>query len=251
MKVIGLIPARYKSSRFPGKPLIKILDKPMIIWVCEIVERALGRENTYVATDDEKIDELVRRFGYNTIMTSETCLTGTDRLWEAAQKIDADIYVNIQGDEPTLDPKEILNVVEAKKNNMDIIVNGMTKLTESEDPCNINIPKVLVNKFNELIYMSRLPIPGVKNNGEEPDYYKQVCIYAFTFEELKLYGECIQKANYEKYEDIEILRFFDLGKKIQMIEMNVSSLAVDTPEDVNLVEAWLSRENKKNMIGSK
>lgn len=241
MKIIGIIPARYKSSRFPGKPLTRILEKPMIIWVCEIVEKALGKENTYVATDDDRIRKVVTDYGFNVVLTSETCLTGTDRLWEVAQQIDADIYMNIQGDEPTLDPDEILRIAEIKQTYPDYIVNGMTKLSEYEDPHNVNIPKVLVNKFNDLIYMSRLAIPGLKSSGK-PIYYKQVCIYAFNYEELKTYGSCTKKAEYEKFEDIEILRFFDLGKKIKMVETKASSLAVDIPEDVQAVENALLKK---------
>lgn len=238
MKVIGIIPARYKSSRFPGKPLALILNRPMIIWVCEIVEKALGKENTYVATDDKRIEKTVLEHGYKVVMTSENCLTGTDRLWEVAQKIEADIYVNIQGDEPTLDPKEILRIVEVKKQNPDFIVNGMTKILENEDPANVNLPKVLVNNKNELIYMSRLPIPGIKSSGT-PTYYKQVCIYAFNYDELKAYGTCSEKVYYEKFEDIEILRFFDLEKSIKMVETKANSLAVDVPEDIFFVEKVL------------
>lgn len=238
MKVIGIIPARYKSSRFPGKPLALILNKPMIIWVCEIVEKALGKENTFVATDDKQINSIVSSYGYNVIMTSESCMTGTDRLWEVAQQVKADIYVNIQGDEPTLDPNEILSIIELKKQNPGFIINGMTRILDSEDPENINIPKVLVNIDNELIYMSRLPIPGVKSTGN-PVYYKQVCIYAFNYEELKAFGKCSQKAYYEQFEDIEILRFFDLGKRIKMAETKASSLAVDIPEDILIVEKFL------------
>jgi 3-deoxy-manno-octulosonate cytidylyltransferase (CMP-KDO synthetase) len=241
MKVIGIIPARYKSSRFPGKPLALILNKPMIIWVCEIVEKALGKENTYVATDDKRIEETVFKHGYKVVLTSENCLTGTDRLWEVAQKIDADIYVNIQGDEPTLDPNEILRIVEVKKQNPDFVVNGMTRILDKEDPANLNLPKVLVNNKNELIYMSRLPIPGVKGSGT-PNYFKQVCIYAFNFDELKAYGTCTEKAYYEKFEDIEILRFFDLNKKIKMVETKATSLAVDVPEDIMAVESALQSQ---------
>lgn len=241
MKVVGIIPARYKSSRFPGKPLTLILNKPMIIWVCEITEKAIGKENTFVATDDSQIKSVVEEYGYNVVMTSEDCLTGTDRLWEVAQKIEADIYINIQGDEPTLDPNEIIRIVDVKKENPQYIINGMTKLTSEEDPKNINIPKVLVNNNNELIYMSRLPIPGIKSSGK-PEYYKQVCIYAFNYEELKAYGSYNQKAYYEKFEDIEILRYFDLGKRVKMVETKTTSLAVDLPEDVIAVERYLSRQ---------
>ena len=240
MKVIGIIPARYKSSRFPGKPLALILNKPMIIWVCEIVEKALGKENTYVATDDDRIEEVVTQHGYKVVMTSENCLTGTDRLWEVAQKIEADIYVNIQGDEPMLDPDEILKIIEVKKQYPAFIVNGMTKILDNEDPSNVNLPKVLVNNKNELIYMSRLPIPGIKSKGT-PIYYKQVCIYAFTYDELKAYGTCNEKAVYEKFEDIEILRFFDLDKKIKMVETKASSLAVDVLEDIVAVESAIQK----------
>jgi len=242
MKVIGIIPARFKSSRFPGKPLALILNKPMIIWVCEIVEKALGIENTFVATDDVRIQKIVLKHGFNVIMTSENCMTGTDRLWDVAQQIKADIYVNIQGDEPMLDPNEILKIVELKKDYPDFIINGMTKITENEDPKNINLPKVLVNKNNDLIYMSRLPIPGIKSGGI-PVYYKQVCIYAFTHDELLAYGTCTEKAYYEKFEDIEILRFFDLDKKIKMVETSSSSLAVDVPQDIKNVEIALKLKN--------
>lgn len=240
MKIIGIIPARYKSSRFPGKPLALIMQKPMIIWVCEIVEKALGKANTYVATDDIRIKEIVSLYGYNVVMTSDNCLTGTDRLWEVAQNIKADIYVNIQGDEPTLDPDDILKIVELKKQNPDFIVNGMTRMLDSEKPTNVNIPKVVVNNKYELIYMSRLPIPGVKGLGK-PIYYKQVCIYAFNYDELKLYGSRNEKSYYEEFEDIEILRFFDLGKRIKMLETKASSLAVDIPEDIAIVEKALNQ----------
>lgn len=238
MKVIGVIPARYKSSRFPGKPLIHLLGKPMIIWVCEIVEKALGKENTYVATDDNRIKNIVEEFGFKVVMTSENCLTGTDRVAEVSRKIDADIYINIQGDEPLLNPEDILNVLEAKINNPDFITNGMKPLEEDENPENINIPKVLVNNKNELIYMSRLPIPGIKSRKiEKPIYFKQVCIYAFSKNELSLFANENCKAKYEEFEDIEILRFFDLGCKIKMVRTISESYAIDVPDDLLLVES--------------
>lgn len=237
MKKIGIIPARYKSSRFPGKPLALILGKPMILHVADIVEKALGKDNTYIATDSEKIKEVVERAGYNVVMTSEDCLTGTDRLSEVAKKVDADIYINIQGDEPMVNPLDILKIAKVKEDNFNFIINGMSKLTEEEDPENINIPKVLVNKDNELIYMSRLAIPGIKDVIKgKPLYKKQVCIYAFNKQELDAFGKTTGKAKFELYEDIEILRFFDLNMPIKMVETTGSSLAVDVPEDIELVE---------------
>ncbi|SFZ90128.1 3-deoxy-manno-octulosonate cytidylyltransferase (CMP-KDO synthetase) [Flaviramulus basaltis] len=237
MRKIGIIPARYKSSRFPGKPLVKIAGIPMIIRVAEIVSEALGKENTYVATEDDRIKEVVEKHGFNVIMTSESCLTGTDRVWEVAQKIDADVYLNIQGDEPLLNPLDILKIAKEKENFPNYVINGMIDIGPDEDPNNINLPKVLVNNKNELIYMSRLPIPGIKDLSKgRPIYKKQVCIYAFNYEELKSFGESSEKAAYENYEDIEILRFFDFLIPIKMVETSSSSLAVDVFEDVKKVE---------------
>ncbi len=244
IKIIGVIPARYKSSRFPGKPLIELLGKPMIIWVCEAVEKALGKSNTFVATDDYRIKDIVENYGYNAVMTSENCLTGTDRLAEVAEKIEADIYVNIQGDEPLLNPIDILTVIDAKLKFPEFITNGMKVLEKDEDPCNINIPKVLVNNKDELIYMSRLPIPGVKSNNQLPIYYKQVCIYAFTKNELKLFAGQSKKAEYEFFEDIEILRFFDIGCRVKMVNTISQSYAIDIPEDVMIVESKLKELTK-------
>ena len=246
MKAVGIIPARYKSSRFEGKPLALILGKPMILYVCEIVSKALGNENTFVATDDVRIFNCVTENGYNAVMTPDTCLTGTDRLFEAAKQIEADIYINIQGDEPMLNPNDIITIKNIKENNMEFIINGMAKLNDNEDPTDINIPKVLCNKNNELIYMSRLAIPGIKDISKgKPVYYKQVCIYAFTYKELEAYTLLNKKAYYENFEDIEILRFFDLGKRIKMVETTAVSLAVDNPEDIEKVEMALEMFNAK------
>lgn len=242
MNVVGIIPARYESSRYPGKPLIKLLNKPMIIWVSEIVAKALGKENTYVATDSNLIGDIVEKAGFNVVMTSSKCLTGTDRIYEASLKIEADIYLNIQGDEPLIDPKDIFEVLAMKRKYLGAVTNGMKKLSIHEDPNDINIPKVLVNENNDLIYMSRLAIPGIKSKkNERPQYYKQVCIYAFTKEELSKFASKDKKAEYERFEDIEILRLFDLGIPVKMVETISNSLAVDIPGDVEKVEAEMRR----------
>ena len=238
MKIVGVIPARYKSSRFEGKPLAAIYGKPMIIHVAEKVEQALGKENTYVATDDERIAGEVTKFGYQVVMTSRSCKTGTDRIWEFAQQIDADIYVNIQGDEPMVSPNDILKVVNEKKDNIGYVTCGMLPISDKEDPNDVNIPKVLVNKNSELIYMSRLPIPGIKDlfGQDKPNYLKQISIYGFTYKDLKIYGENEEKATYENFEDIEILRFFDFNVPVKMVMMEKETIAVDNPEDIERVE---------------
>ena len=243
MKIIGVIPARYNSSRFEGKPLALINAKPMIIHVAEQVEKALGRENTYIATDDYRISELAESYGYNSVMTSELCLTGTDRLWEFAKKVKADIYINVQGDEPMVSPIDIKSIINEKKKNMDYVINGMLPLSKSESAHDINIPKVLVNKDNNLIYMSRLPIPGSKDlrNKSNPIFLKQVCIYAFSYDQLKVFGTNSEKAEYEYFEDIEILRFLDFNIPIKMVMMKKETIAVDNPKDIERVEKALNK----------
>lgn len=250
MKIVGVIPARYQSSRFPGKPLVDLNGVPMIIRVARIVEKALSKENTYIATDNYKIKDLVESYGFKAIMTSEHCLTGTDRVYDFSKIIKADIYVNVQGDEPLLNYLDIKKIIEAKKTYMDYVINGMCSLSPDEDPLNVNIPKVVTNKFNDLMYMSRLALPGTKSNEKDYflDYKKQVCIYAFTQNQLLLFGSQKEKSKFEYYEDIEILRFFDLKVPIKMVETSGSSLSVDVIKDVEKVEKELIKLEGKNKI---
>jgi 3-deoxy-manno-octulosonate cytidylyltransferase (CMP-KDO synthetase) len=217
MKVSGIIPARYKSSRFPGKPLVKIAGKPLVLHVAEKAAAALGKENIFIATEDERIEKEVMNAGYNAVMTSD----------------------NIQGDEPMVDPQDIINVMKAKQQFQDAVINGMCLLNENENAENINIPKVVVNSRNDLIYMSRLAVPGIKSGNLKPRYLKQVCIYAFNFDELKQFGSMKNKAEFEMFEDIEILRFLELGIPVKMVFTSGNTLAVDVPDDVSKVEAAL------------
>lgn len=237
MEILGVIPARYKSSRFPGKPLAKINGRELVLRVCDKVSQSLGKKFV-VATDDERIRKVVEDEGFEVVMTSSEHLTGTDRVAEVAKHRSADIYVNIQGDEPLIYPDDIQKILAQKLKTPNYIINGMCNLSEIEDPSNINIPKVLVNKDNDLIYMSRLAIPGIKSGGI-PSYKKQVCIYAFTKSELEAFSNYGKKASFEAFEDIEILRFLDLGFKIKMVEVNATQ-AVDEPNDIHLVENILN-----------
>ncbi|NLC35226.1 MAG: 3-deoxy-manno-octulosonate cytidylyltransferase [Alcaligenaceae bacterium] len=242
MRTVVLIPARYASSRYPGKPLVKLLGKPMILWVAELSAKAVGADNVYIATEDERIAAVVRQAGYQAVMTSSSALTGTDRLAEAAQQIAADIYINVQGDEPLVRPADILRAIEEKKAAPDSVINGFCWLAADENPQSVNIPKVITNEKNELVYMSRNVIPGFKEEKHAPgNYKKQVCIYAFSREELLAFKAFGRKSALEQSEDIEILRFMELGKKIRMYETQPGSLAVDTPGDVARVEAALRR----------
>ena len=241
MKTVIIIPARFKSSRFPGKPLTPILGKPMILWVAELCVQAIPIESVFIATDDSRIKKVVEDAGFSVVMTSEKALTGTDRIADAANQIDADIYINVQGDEPLLDPNDILSIIDAKKKYPNEIINGYCKISDNEDPESVNIPKVVFNENNEVMYMSRQLIPGSKSKQlKPPTYFKQVCIYAFNKEELQAYVDFGRKGTLEHYEDIEILRFLDIGSTIRIVETKKASLAVDVPEDVIRVEEVLS-----------
>jgi 3-deoxy-manno-octulosonate cytidylyltransferase (CMP-KDO synthetase) len=240
MKTVIIIPARYKSSRFPGKPLIKLFNKPMIQWVAETSEKVVGKENVYVATEDARIKNAVEQMGYCAIMTSERNLTGTDRIAEASQTINADIYVNVQGDEPLVHPEDIQKIISAKKEFPRDVINGYTTIEQNENPNDINIPKVIFSEDKRLIYISRKALPGFKEQKNAPNkYYKQVCIYAFSKKELLSYNQFGRKSNLEKSEDIEIVRFLELGQNIRLVKTRPGSLAIDTPEDIPKVESIL------------
>lgn len=236
-RLVVIIPARYKSSRFPGKPLVPLLGKPMVLWVAELAVEAVGIDNVYVATDDKRISDAVRDSGFKAIMTEHGALTGTDRVAEAALKVDADIYLNIQGDEPMVSPIDIMLIAEAKRLNPDHVINGYCWMDGHEVPSNVNIPKVITKENDELVYISRMALPGYKEHGNAPSRYKkQVCIYAFNKKELAIFRSFGRKSYLEACEDIEILRFIELGKKIKMVEVRPGSLAVDIPGDLQAVE---------------
>jgi 3-deoxy-manno-octulosonate cytidylyltransferase (CMP-KDO synthetase) len=245
MKVLGVIPARYASSRYPGKPLVDILGKPLVIRVAERTAAALGNENVVIATEDTRIIEVVEQWGYRSVMTTNKPPTGTDRLWEVAQKMEADVYINVQGDEPLILPKDILKILEHKRENPDVVINGYQQISTEEDPESVNIPKVVFAENGDLLYMSRRALPGTKSGTPCEAYYKQVCIYGFSYGELKTFGEHNGKTRLESYEDIEILRFLELGYKVRMVELSGSSLAVDVPEDVQIVEQAIIKSGEE------
>jgi 3-deoxy-manno-octulosonate cytidylyltransferase (CMP-KDO synthetase) len=234
-----VIPARYNSSRFPGKPLAKILGKEMIVRVCDICSKVLKRKNIYVATDDNRISAVVKKKGYNFIKTKEGCLTGTDRVFYASKKIKSNLIINVQGDEPIIDSADINKIIKAKKKFPHHVICGFNKITLLEAK-NKNIPKVVFNKNFDMIYMSRAVIPENKpKNKKNYEIYKQVCIYAFNKKQLAKYGNLKRKGTLEKIEDIELLRFLDLNIPIKMIKVNNRSIAVDVIKDIKKVESFL------------
>lgn len=245
METVIIIPARFDSSRFPGKPLAKILGKPLIYWVIDICLQVLPRDKVFVATDDQRIKNVVEKKGIKAIMTSKNHLTGTDRIAEVSDIINADIYINVQGDEPLINPNDIKKVIDAKIKFPSFVIKGYTKISKNEDPNNVNIPKILFTKDKKLIYSSRNILPGSKSVTNKPkDIFKAVCIYAFDKNNLKSFKNFGGKSMAEKYEDIEILRFLDLDISVKMVETSTGSLAVDIPEDIKLVEEYLNDSYK-------
>lgn len=238
-----IIPARYGSSRYRGKPLVKILKREMVLRVADICSKVVDKKNLFIATDSKKIANVVKKAKYNVSMTSSRCLTGTDRVAEASKKLNSKIYINVQGDEPTINPNDIKKIIKAKKKFPNHVICGYDKVHKFEDPSSINLPKVVVNEKQELIYISRALIPGSKKKVKGYQYLKQVCIYAFNKKELKMFSLKNRKGKIESMEDIEILRFFDVGVKIKMIRLNSNSVAVDEKKDVIKAEKLLKLKN--------
>jgi 3-deoxy-manno-octulosonate cytidylyltransferase (CMP-KDO synthetase) len=241
MKYAVVIPARYQSSRFPGKPLIDLLGKPMIQRVWELCCKAVGCEYVYIATDSELIKDKAEGFGARIIMTSDTCLTGTDRLAEANKTLNCDFIINVQGDEPLINPADINTLIQAYLKTPHTIINAMCAIKNETEFRSFTVPKVVTSKSGRLLYMSRSPIPITKNN----DYhfgYKQVCIYVLSKEHLNFFSSHTEKTPIEVVEDIEILRFLENDIQVQMIEVKTASAAVDVPADLGKVITLLSQK---------
>lgn len=236
-----IIPARYGSSRYKGKPLVKILNREMILRVADICSQVVKKDNLFIATDDKRISDLVKKNNYKAIMTSRKCLTGTDRVAEASKKIKSNFFINVQGDEPTINPEDIRKIINAKKKFPKHVICGYDIVHDFENPKSINLPKVVVNSKGELIYISRSLVPGTKKYNQKIKYHKQVCIYAFNKNQLRKFYNKKKKSDTEKIEDIEILRFFDLNEKIKMVKLNSNSVAVDEIKDVKKAEKLLKK----------
>ncbi len=237
MKIIGIIPARYQSSRFEGKPLADICGKPMIWHVYNQALKSKHLSHVYVATDDYRISQFCASNGMNVIMTSHEHKTGTDRSAEVASKIDADIYVNIQGDEPLIEPETIDAAIDPSIIYDNRITNLMTKIKDPVEVVNFTIPKVLTTKEGIGVYLTRSPCPYPKGKIDY-DYYKQVCVYGFTKKALIDFTS-LPRGRLESIEDIEILRFIENGYKVQYIEVDSDTVAVDTPNDLEKVKEIL------------
>lgn len=235
-KAIIVIPARYESSRLPGKPLIELLGISMLRRTFDRCLQALPKEQVYVATDDQRIKVHCDQVGMPVVMTSQDCLTGTDRVAEVAQQIEADIYINVQGDEPVINPDDISAVYEAAVAHPGEIINGMCAITDEDLFRNPSIPKVVARPDGRLLYMSRASVPTSKAL-EFVTAQRQICIYSYTRQALNHFSQHGRKTPMEAIEDIEILRFLELGYEVRMVPLSDDSVAVDTIEDIPRAEA--------------
>ena len=234
-----VIPARYQSSRFPGKPLVDIHGKSMIKRVWEKCVEAANADMVLVATDDVRIKEHCKDHNINVMLTSENCLTGTDRLYEVSQKIKVDVYINVQGDEPLISSMDIQTILQEAQKEPGITINAMCPIINEDDFKNPNIPKVVTRKDGRLLYMSRAPIPPNKKLGFEKAM-KQVCIYAYPRDVLISFGLLKEKTPLESIEDLEILRLLELGYEVKMVEVSDCSVAVDTQKDLDKVRLLIN-----------
>ena len=232
MKIIGIIPARFNSSRLPGKPLADIHGKPMIWHVYQQAMKSELLNELYVATDDERIKEACHGFGMKVIMTSDKHRTGSDRLSECASKVDADFYVNIQGDEPMIDPAAIDMVAKEiiAGHDESIVSSGAYMLID--DPSDIidsNVVKVIISKSGLALAYSRSPIPYPKDGRAK--YYKQLGLYAFTKNGLKAFSDNTP-SRLESTEGVELFRLLENNFCTKMVEVLHTSVSVDTARDL-------------------
>lgn len=235
MKIVGIIPSRYQSSRFPGKPLVQINGKPMIWWVYHQVMKVESFDDVYVATDSERIYNVCVENNMKVLMTSDKHQTGTDRLGEVAEKVEADFYVNIQGDEPLIEPETIQKVVDYKISHPEVdVINTMTRLHDDEDVTTNTIVKVVAADNGDLIYLSRSPIPYPKR-GQDVEYYKHLGLYGLSRNALFFFAHAERTKN-EKIEDVEMLRFLESGYRIKIVSVNSRTIGVDRAEDIIKVE---------------
>jgi 3-deoxy-manno-octulosonate cytidylyltransferase (CMP-KDO synthetase) len=241
MKLALIIPARYQSMRFPGKPLTNILGKTMIERVHQKCSEAFPEKDIYVATEDVRIMDFCKKVNIQAILTSDNCLTGTDRVAETAEIVEADVYINVQGDEPVFNPEDIKLLISKVKENPHQIYCGYCEIIEKDMFLSRSTPKVVLGLKEQLLYMSRSPIPGNKN-GIFGFSYRQVCAYAFPKEALKIFKYSDTKTPLEQEEDLELLRFLEMGYPIQMIKMSAESIAVDNPKDLEKVIQRLKNE---------
>ena len=249
MRFIAIIPARYESSRFPGKPLALIENKPMIQWVYENVVNTV--DQAWVATDDDRILDTVNNFGGNAIKTLSTHKSGTDRCAEAAAKLAGknqfDVVINVQGDEPFI-KKEQIELLKSCFTAKTEIATLVKKIDSTDELFNPNRPKVVIDKEMNALYFSRSPIPFIRN-AEKTDwlnhhiFWAHIGMYAYTTDALNKITK-LKQSKLELAESLEQLRWIENGLKIKVAETTHQSIGIDTPEDLKFAISFLNSTRK-------
>jgi len=241
--IICIIPSRYESSRFPGKPLADLCGKPMIQHVYERVARAKAIPYVAVATDDQRIFDAVKNFGGNAIMTSGTHRSGTDRIAEAVKSINLDadaIVVNIQGDQPVFEPTHVDEVIGPLLADTSINMSTLIyKIILDEEINHPNVVKVVIDHQNFALYFSRAAIPYVRDKGLKADYYKHHGIYAYRRDFLDVFTG-LPEGKLEKLEALEQLRVLEYGYKIKVVITPYDSVEVDNKQELEKVRQILT-----------
>lgn len=236
MKTIGIIPARYGSSRFPGKPLADLCGKPMLLRVYERVITTRNLDDVIVATDDERIKDMCGKHNINAILTAATHKTAANRLAEVAQTFNADFYIQINGDEPLINTDAIAACIPSEiPQNYEFGTNIITEINEAPLVNDVSNIKVVFDSDLKALYMSRMPIPTPFSTLDF-QYYKHVGIIGYNKKMLDFYANSVP-GHFEKIEGIDTLRFIDYGKKLQFVIFhNLKTLSVDTPKDLEIVQ---------------
>jgi len=238
MKYLVVIPARFKSKRLPGKPLAIIGGLPMIVRTYNQCSKVVNKNKIIIATDSYKIKKVCDEYKIKSIITSNKCLTGTDRVAEVAKKIKCNFYINVQGDEPFFNPNDLKRLIKEAEKKPKEVINGYTEIKNKKLFFSSSIPKVVFDKKGYLLYMSRGPIPSNKALDFKKAW-RQVCAYSFPRKTLFDFSKTKNKTPIESFEDIEILRFLEKGYKVRMIKMSNKSLAVDNKEDLEKAKIYL------------
>ena len=241
MEIAIVIPARYASTRFPGKPLALINDVPMIEHVYRCLADMEEVDQVIVATDDERIYRTVEDFGGQAVMTPSHLQSGTDRIAMVARDLTADIIVNVQGDEPLLKKEMVREALAPFFEDETVLMSTLKKkITDKEEINNPNVVKVVTNKRGDALYFSRYPVPYPRNEGAV--YYKHIGLYVYKRDFLLEYSQMAQTA-LERAESLEQLRALENGYQIRVVETGYDSIGVDTPEDLKKVEEILLANN--------
>ena len=241
--MIVVIPARFASTRFPGKALADLHGKTVLRRCYEQVAQVVSEEDIVVATDDDRIVTECAKFSMRSALTSSNCLTGTDRVAEVARTISSPWYINVQGDEPFLDPnglREIIGKALVAADDVSVI-NACAPITHENDFRSVTVPKVVRDLHGNLLYISRAAIPTTKSL-DFMGAFRQIGLYAFRAEALRQFAAHGQKTALEALEDIEILRFLELGFRVVMVEVRENGIAIDTPEDLERARNFLARQ---------